>query len=247
MIGRLTAIFQSIGEPEKPPPWGLSTAIVVFAVAFVAMLAGTFMAGFGLGIQVNEIVVAYTIAGVITAFFVLLSRRKPADQPYLKLDAPPQSLAVIFLGAVGLAAIVDLLKSAILGFSQPVPELLGLAADRNNLTLWIISILFMLIVQPAFEELVFQGVIFPALRKTFGAWLGLILCGVAFGLFHLIAYTSGGQDATFGELWYLLGTPILMGLIFAAVRAYTGSTRAAIVAHAAFGLFAILVLVVQPT
>ncbi len=44
--------------------------------------------------------------------------------------------------------------------------------------------------------------------------------------------------------WYGLILPMLSGLVFGAVRAGTGSTLAAIAAHAAFGLFALLKLLV---
>jgi membrane protease YdiL (CAAX protease family) len=94
------------------------------------------------------------------------------------------------------------------------------------------------VAQPVAEELVFRGIALPALRQGFGAWMGLVLCSLAYGLFHQLAYSSPTNDATL--VWYGLALPLLAGLFISGVRVYTGSTRAAIAAHMAFGLFAVL-------
>jgi MFS-type transporter involved in bile tolerance (Atg22 family) len=61
-----------------------------------------------------------------------------------------------------------------------------------------------------------------------------------YGLFHAFVYTSTNNT------WHLFIAPFLIGLFMSAVRAYTRSTRAAIVAHVGFGLFALLKLLAVP-
>jgi membrane protease YdiL (CAAX protease family) len=71
-----------------------------------------------------------------------------------------------------------------------------------------------------------------------GAWPGYILSAILYAVFHLLSFPPAGSD--FNGLWYGQILPFVAGLIFGAVRLYTGSTRAAILAHVGFGLFAIV-------
>ena len=117
-----------------------------------------------------------------------------------------------------------------------------LNAVENNFPLlavsWLLAFILMVIAEPIAEELVFQGILLPALRNSLGAWGGYIVSAALFGLFHLMVYSSPNSDIV--TLWYGLFLPFFAGLVFAAVRLYTGSTRAAVITHAAFGLFALV-------
>ena len=67
------------------------------------------------------------------------------------------------------------------------------------------------------------------------------MCAAVYALFHLLTYPPnylGFSGLT--PIWYGLMLPFLDGLIISAVRAHTGSTRSAVAAHLAFGLFAIV-------
>lgn len=77
---------------------------------------------------------------------------------------------------------------------------------------------------------------FPAVRTAFGAWGGLALAAIFHAGFHFAAYPA---DALGNPFWYGIIMPFFIGLFIVGVRAHTGSTRAAIIAHAGFGLFAI--------
>jgi hypothetical protein len=41
-------------------------------------------------------------------------------------------------------------------------------------------------------------------------------------------------------VWVSIGTPFLSGLYLTGIRAYTGSTRAVLIAHAGLGLFLVM-------
>jgi membrane protease YdiL (CAAX protease family) len=103
----------------------------------------------------------------------------------------------------------------------------------------------MLIAQPLAEELVFRGVALPALRTALGARFGLVATAALSAVFHLLIYPASYTAVDSGvsplaALWYSGVTPFLAALVFGSVRVVTGSTRLAIAAHVAFGLFALL-------
>jgi membrane protease YdiL (CAAX protease family) len=76
------------------------------------------------------------------------------------------------------------------------------------------------------------------LRETLGTWVGLVASAALYAVFHALAYPPApGQPAGY---WYGFVLPFVAGVFFGGVRAYTGSTRAAILAHVAFGVFAVL-------
>jgi membrane protease YdiL (CAAX protease family) len=139
-----------------------------------------------------------------------------------------------------MAMTFDLLSQAVTGdFALAASELMRFRGVPVGVFGWVIALLFMVVLQPVAEELVFRGVLFPALRFTLGAWWALVMCAGFHAAFHFLAYPPAADDQTV-LLWYGLTLPFLDALVITAVRAYTGSTRAAIVAHAAFGLFAVL-------
>jgi membrane protease YdiL (CAAX protease family) len=145
------------------------------------------------------------------------------------------------LFGIGVAVLIDVL---VLGFSRqffPAPELLSLLYADAGPVGWLTAALFMVAIQPVAEELVFRGMLFPTVRALFGGWLGWLLSGFVYALFHLLIYTSGPTD-----IGFTLVTPLLAGLFISAVRANTRSTWAATAAHMGFGIFALLKILAIP-
>jgi membrane protease YdiL (CAAX protease family) len=147
---------------------------------------------------------------------------------------------------VGLAIALDVITVRLTGFSIPGPELIRLYSDVSfeNLPVmalsWILAFLLMVIFQPLADQLIFQGIVLPAFRQSLGAIPGYLVTAAVYGIFHLALYSPPDTDPTI--LWYTLFVPFIAGLIFGAVRLYTGSTRAAMLTHVAFGLFAVVKL-----
>jgi len=134
---------------------------------------------------------------------------------------------------------------AVTGVFAPSPELASLPIAAMTPMSWLFAVLLMVAAQPALEELAFRGVALPSLRHALGGWGGMIACAGLSAAFHLLAYppnTAG--DNSLIPLWYGLLLPFLDALIFGAIRASTGSTRAALAAHAIFGVFAVIKLLV---
>jgi membrane protease YdiL (CAAX protease family) len=237
----MNSILKRITQVEAPPPWGMGAAALTFFAAFLAIIAGTLFAFsiFNEAARYREII-GWTISMALIVALVLQTRR--SDRAALKLQPPDLPLPVILLIAFGFAVTIDLIGLAITRELRSAPELLNIGAP--DALGWLFIIAFMLIAQPIAEELVFRGVLFPVLRTLTGAWGGLALSALVYGLFHLLAYPPAPGAPPVAGLWYGLAQPLLAGLVIGALRAYTGSTRAAIIAHAAFGLFALLKLFV---
>jgi len=82
---------------------------------------------------------------------------------------------------------------------------------------------------PLCEEIVFRGFLQPLLVRSFGPALGILLAAAAFGLMHLQEYGNSWRHAL------LIGGA---GASFGWMRYQTGSTKAAVLMHAAYnGVF----------
>lgn len=237
----MTALLKRIAQLDPTPPWSLGAALLTFVAAFVAIIVGTFFGISFFGVETSyALLVGWSFSMALIVALVLQTRRR--DLPALRLAPPALPLPVILLIAFGFAVAIDLIGLAFTGVALPALELLNLTAP--GLLDWVFAILFMLLAQPIAEELVFRGVLFPTLRDAAGAWGGLALNALVYALFHLLAYPLSTAAPTEISLWYSLLQPFLAGVVIGAIRAHSGSTRAAIIAHAAFGLFALLKLYV---
>lgn len=236
----MASLLKRIAQPEAAPPWGAGAVIVTLVAAFAAIIVGTFFGMSLFGMEASYALIAgWTLSMALIIGLVLQTRRR--DRDALRLAPSETPLPLILFVAFGCAVAVDLIGLAVTGVVLPAAELINVSAP--TLLDWLLVIAFMLIAQPIAEELVFRGMAFPVLRELFSTWGGLALSGLLYGLFHLLAYPLPAEAAPVVGLWYGLLQPLLAGLVIGAVRAYTGSTRAAMIAHAAFGLFAVLKLI----
>lgn len=244
-------MLKRITRPEAAPPWGLPNPLVLVLVLVLSvMLIGTNIADILFSNSIAGPLLGWLIGMAIVLFFVQVRfGRTPGYVEALRLmpSRGLRRLPIVFLFGFGMAITIDLISLAVTGDFWPVPELLGffvvgpdnaLASVNPGLFAWGVALLFLLVMQPIAEEIVFRGALYPSLRTELGPLAGLLMVSVFHAAFHLLAYAPGGGDFTL--LWYALIVPFLDALVITAVRADTGSTRAAIVAHAAFGLFAVL-------
>jgi membrane protease YdiL (CAAX protease family) len=235
----ITRLVRSLAQPEAmPPPWSFWTAVNTLLVTVVAWIAGSLLLLTALPDQAQAALLGWLLGGIITTLYIWLTRR---DREALRLGPLRARLLVVLLLGVGIAVLLDTLGLMLTREFVFAPELLGLVVSDPGVFGWLVGALFMLIVQPVAEELAFRGVFLPAARARFGGWLGWLLSGVLYGLFHLIVYSAGPAN-----LWYMFVTPLLAGLFFGAVRTHTRSTWAAIAAHVGFGLFALLKVIALP-
>ncbi len=229
-------LFSRLSAAETPQPWGLLAAFNSIIIAYVMIVMGTFVGTYFIAETTLALQIGWILGCLLIIGFIVLSRRR--EQAVLRLEGSRGTLILTALVSLGVAILLDVLSLAVTREFLPVPELLGLYQQPAGAAAGIAAFLLMVVAQPIAEELVFRGIALPTLRQAFGAWIGLAVCALAYALFHQLAYSSPSGDPTLA--WYSLALPFLAGLVISGVRVYTGSTRAAIVSHMAFGLFALL-------
>jgi membrane protease YdiL (CAAX protease family) len=239
MENPLRTFFTRLSIPEENPPWTLGSALLTVGAAFIAVIAMSGFVAAWMGERPGAPLIAWTFAMLAIIAFVLQARG--TDRPALRLDPPHMPLPLLLALHIAFAMIIDLAGQAVTGEFTAPPELLPLVYLPSDTLSWLFAALFMVLIQPIAEGMIFQGLLLPALRAALGSWLGLIGTALAFAIFHFAIYSPTYINA--GEstaLWYGLVAPLLRGLVFASTRVYTGSTRAAITSQAAFGLFELI-------
>jgi membrane protease YdiL (CAAX protease family) len=108
--------------------------------------------------------------------------------------------------------------------TPPGSPIQDLVSDRSSL---VIVMLFVTVLGPAFEELVFRGFLLPLLARSLGPWVGIVLAAVPFALLH------GPQNQWQWQQVVLVG---VAGTVFGLVRVETGSTAAAATVHAGYNM-----------
>ena len=238
-MNRIRNLLARAAAPEPAPPWTVSSALLTVAFAFIAMFVGTAVAFVWLGERDYTQLVGLTLGGILIILFVWQTRRSDLGALRLYPSNPPL-LFVMFI-SLGFAIALDLIGLAITREFLPVPEVLGLSPGAMTAAHWLVLVVFLVVVQPIAEGLVFRAVALPSLRTMLGAWGGLIGAAVLAGVFHLALYPPNyNTTSTITPIWFGLVVPLVEALFYSLVRGYTGSTRAAIAANVAFGIFAVL-------
>jgi membrane protease YdiL (CAAX protease family) len=112
--------------------------------------------------------------------------------------------------------------------AKPQEPSLLLVSTAQSIPMRIILILMVCCVVPAAEETIFRGLLYRGLRKQWGPVAGMVISSVLFSLGH--------QDLPTALPLFILA----MGLAWSVER--TGSIVPAVIAHALFNLFPILLL-----
>lgn len=241
--------LKRINANEPAPPWGLVTAIVTPIAGFICILIGITIAGLILPQAMSRFVVGYSFGMILLAAYLGFTRnRTPKDRDALGFgpyNGTP--LLIIFILSIGVAILIDIIGLAVVGTTLPVPELFAyfdvatnaVVSLRPSIIDWIFAFMLMGLFQPIAEELAFRGVVFPALKRSLGGWGGYLITSIFYAVFHLLAYAPPGNSSPV-IVWFTLVVPFLDALFITLVRANTRSTRAAVVAHAGIGIFAVM-------
>lgn len=240
-------LLSRIGSPEAAPGWGLPSALMLLVAAFVAVIVGSTIGSLLFPQAQFVLLLGWTLAALITIAITLSNLSKPEQRAALRLSqagALPSIFFLLLIG-IGLAITLDVLLRAVTGAMLPAPELMDvyfrvqLYQQAVQPLSWVLALIFMVVLQPLADELIFRGALLPVLRSTFGSWSGYIISALLYAAFHMLLYPPPLPNTNIA-VWYGFIAPLISGLIFGAVRLYTGSTRAAIFTHAAFGIFAVI-------
>jgi membrane protease YdiL (CAAX protease family) len=240
-----------MNERQENPPWGWLTAIGLPVAHLVIQIALT-MGGAGVlllvlwatsrldphavaawannGVFVGSIGTLGGLVSIALVYAVVTRLRKRPFRATIRLTGRNYVWRAAF-GAVLLGGLMDLVTLAL---RKPiVPDVLqplftgsaGAAA----------MIVFVSIVTPLVEELLFRGVLFPVAACSLGTTGGILLVSALFGLAHV---------ATYGLDMYLVAQTLVAGLYLTWLRARTGSLAPSVAAHAALNLYATLEAIV---
>jgi membrane protease YdiL (CAAX protease family) len=156
------------------------------------------------------------------------------DQPFWQslkwtpFRLPFAYAAVGPLLAIGTSTLGVLLKA------PPIPSPIeDLISDRRSL---FIMMLFLTVIGPVFEELMFRGFLFPLLARSVGPGLGILLTATPFALVHGSQYHWSWQHLT------VVG---LAGIVFGYVRYKSDSTAAATLVHTGYNATLFIAFLVQ--
>ncbi len=83
---------------------------------------------------------------------------------------------------------------------------------------------FAITLGPLMEELFFRGFLYPVLARRMGAFWGIILTALPFGLMHYAQYRS----------WSAVLIIVMVGIVLTTVRAVTKSVAAGFLAHVGY-------------
>lgn len=139
-------------------------------------------------------------------------------------------LALLPIVAVGALAWKALLRY--FGIEAPAQEALTLIAFRSSGMLKVYFIFIGALVAPLAEELLFRGVLLPALARKFGAGAGLLFSAMIFSALHFNVA--------------VLIPIFLLGLAFGAAYLVTGRLGVSIVMHLLFNSVNLAVVLTAP-
>ena len=109
----------------------------------------------------------------------------------------------------------------------PIDKMLRTATDA-----WMMSF-FGVLIAPFVEELMFRGLLFPALSRRTGAVSSLLLTSIAFGAMH---------SAQLGDAWPFVACIVIVGAVLTLVRWRCHSLAASTLVHMGYNgtLFAVI-------
>lgn len=245
----MASLIRRIARTEPAPPWGPVTALGVVVGAFVALLAGTVIVSIVAANSPTATLVGWSIGMVAIALYITVVRnRTPEDGQAMRIGPTTAPLLIYLLLGLGVGITLDVISLAVTGQTFPVPELLGFfdlgtappSFVNPGILGLVIAGLFLMVIQPVGEALVFHGVAYPALRANLGIWAGFFITALFYAVFHLVAYSPPGGGGNFTLVWYTVIVPFLDGIFLTTCRAVSGSTRAVVAAHVGLGLFALI-------
>jgi len=234
---------QKLSIPEaSDTPWSMIDAtLITLALLVTVIIVGPAIASLPYEditqIPPSTLLLGWTIGQVLTIAFVVINRRSSQESwQALKLDKGlvPQQLVVLI--GVAIALTIDVIISLLSGQFLPIPEIYGFqTAGIGGI---ILAAVFVVLIQPIAESLVFQGVLLPKLRVIMGPWGGVVMTAVVFTLMHYAVFFTSYQAFYPSEamLWYGVAYPLLAGLAFSLFKVYTQSTRAVILGRVGAGL-----------
>ena len=247
--------FVSINPND--PPWGVSQALLIWLISIAFLFIVPLLAIIpyvtyrilvygsveGLGTNANLIFIsivsvlpAHIFTFLIIWFLVTNRGRRPFLQT-LGLTWPENSVQwltvllaiVLALFLLGLGVVITKLFG---GSQTQLDQIINSSLRARFATAFLAAV-----TGPFIEEVIYRGVLYPALQRAIGMGWAVAVVSALFGGVHLLQY--------FNNLGVIL-VIVILSVSLTLVRARTGSLLPSFVIHTVFNGIQAILLVVQP-
>ena len=225
------------GDDENPP-WGVLGVLLIAGFNFLAFnlaAVGFFVALHaipryrGLSLEAftqSPLALVPQILSYVLAFFlmVLIVQRETLEPFWsvVKWNWPQRSIFLILIG-IGMVGIAQLSSTLL-----PIPKSLPIDRFfRSTHAAWFLAV-FGIFIAPLYEELLFRGFLFPALRRYLPLAASIVIDGFLFALYH-------GPQLSWS--WAPMFLIFVVGCVLTIVRSRTGSLGSAVLVHSAYNGF----------
>lgn len=242
---REASLMAKLSRPEaSEPPWSLLGAVLtVFAMFICLIVIGPALVSMSTTREVLfpfELMVSWSIGLALTIVFVLFSRRSSEESWHaLLLTKGSRPLPMSLLLGIAIALALDLTVNLANGQFRPPPHIWGFQL-RGAFGL-VLAALMLIVLQPLAETLVFQGVLLPRMRWTFGHRGGLIGASALYTALYNLVFIQ--PYAFYDKVWHGIAFPMGIGILFCLLKVYTQSTGAVLLARTSAGLIFLLTAV----
>jgi membrane protease YdiL (CAAX protease family) len=158
--------------------------------------------------------------GVVAIYMILLLEVKYHERFWSAIRWNWPGMAGFSLVGIGIL----MLGLDLLGRFLPMPKTTPFDQFFERPTDAYLTAVFAVTLGPLMEELFFRGFMYPVLARRMGAFWGIILTALPFGLIHYVQYRS----------WSAVFIIVLVGIVLTTVRAVTKSVSSSFLAHVGY-------------
>jgi membrane protease YdiL (CAAX protease family) len=158
--------------------------------------------------------------GVVAIYMILLLEVKYHKRFWSAIRWNWPGMAGFSLVGIGIL----MLGLDLLGRFLPMPKTTPFDQFFERPTDAYLTAAFAVTLGPLMEELFFRGFMYPVLARRMGAFWGIILTALPFGLIHYVQYRS----------WSAVFIIVLVGIVLTTVRAVTKSVSSSFLAHVGY-------------
>jgi len=165
--------------PTIGQAFGIFGIYVVFALG-AGLIVPVIFGLFGYENMPLMNLLGYTIAGVLTLWFVVMFRKKfTGSVPIVVFGGMPVLLTILLLVLTPAVAIVIEPLSTLIPIPELVEKIFAMLEDKT-----IYTGIMVVIIGPLFEEILFRGMILDGFLKRYSPWKSILWSSFLFGLFH---------------------------------------------------------------
>ncbi|OIO32555.1 MAG: hypothetical protein AUJ70_05220 [Candidatus Omnitrophica bacterium CG1_02_40_15] len=199
LFGRGKILPNKIPE-KKSVSWGIMdiarVAIIVIFSGYIFGTVGSFILKpphFNMDVNLRMMFGTFfidIIAGAVILYFVLVKYREKlsslgiAFESFYKNVLSGIAAYIFIMPILILVLIVSMLFLDAIGYKPPTQPVFDMFFEEKRSSVILFLTIFVSIFGPIIEEIFFRGFLYNAVKKRFGALLGMLLSGALFSVLH---------------------------------------------------------------